>query len=47
MKDFWLVGHSPVSVKEVNVRCRRKRKGEAENRRWLFKQGRGKRAKHF
>lgn len=44
---FWHVGHSPVSEKEGNVRYRRKWKGEAENRRWLVKQGRGKRAKLF
>lgn len=47
MEDFWLVGHSPASEKEGSVRCRRKWKGESENRRWLFKQGRGKRSKQF
>lgn len=38
MEDFWFVGHSSVSAKESNVRCRIEWRGNAENRRRLFKQ---------
>lgn len=45
VEDLRLVGHSPVSAKEGNVRCRIKWRGNAENRRCFFQTG--KRAEQF